>query len=371
MKKFKLSIAILAFSSIFSLHAEEGEIHQLIQERKTNELESLLEESKNLNIEIQNEYGETPLMSTAKPCSKNECNDYANIAKILINNHADINFKDKNEYTTLSKAAQNGNYALVKTLLESGANPNIPGYSPLIEAASLCKEEDNCDDSIPIIDLLLKYHANLNITDPSGDTVISAAVDAGNFPLIKKLEKYPITEQEFSKKSEILFESLLEDVQFAASYNSKSKGLIAEILVRHIKNINKTGDNGTLLYKTVRVWGAEKFLKIAKALLKSGANPNIPTTDGDTPLRVASKSGYINMVKLLIKNGAKISHTGNSVTNIWSAACEENTDIVKLLIKSGADINEKNLDNGQTALDCAKESDFSELVKLLIKNGAH
>lgn len=45
-------------------------------------------------------------------------------------------------------------------------------------------------------------------------------------------------------------------------------------------------------------------IECAQMLLKSGAQPNVTQTDGQTPLHIAAKSGNVEMVKLLLREGA-------------------------------------------------------------------
>lgn len=44
--------------------------------------------------------------------------------------------------------------------------------------------------------------------------------------------------------------------------------------------------------------------KVVKALLKAGANPNVPSKDGATALVAAAAAGQAKIVKILLKNGA-------------------------------------------------------------------
>jgi ankyrin repeat protein len=45
-------------------------------------------------------------------------------------------------------------------------------------------------------------------------------------------------------------------------------------------------------------------IECGQMLLKSGALPNVTQTDGKTPLHICAVSGNVEMVKLLLKEGA-------------------------------------------------------------------
>ena len=65
--------------------------------------------------------------------------------------------------------------------------------------------------------------------------------------------------------------------------------------------------------------------------------------DGWTPLYSAANKGYLEIVKLLIENGADINKSNNDGwTPLYSAADKGHLEVVKLLIENGADINKSN-----------------------------
>ena len=99
-----------------------------------------------------------------------------------------------------------------------------------------------------------------------------------------------------------------------------------------------------------------------------------------TALHIASKFGYLEMVKQLLAHNADV-HTflvnnSEEVTALHLATQEFHRDVVELLIKSGADVNAKNQD-GNTALLIAssvenesQNSELQEIVALLLQYGA-
>jgi len=93
----------------------------------------------------------------------------------------------------------------------------------------------------------------------------------------------------------------------------------------------------------------------------------------NTELIIASVKGNIDIVKILIKNGADINAASpTKETALMYAAMRGNKDVVEILIKNGADINIKDT-HGNTALIYAARNitrNNDDIVELLIKSGA-
>jgi ankyrin repeat protein len=104
--------------------------------------------------------------------------------------------------------------------------------------------------------------------------------------------------------------------------------------------------------------GATAFLRAAQSgdvalmrlLLEHGADPNIATTNGTTPLMVAAGIGWVE-----------------GVTNEWGV--KENLEAVRLMLELGADVNAVDGD-GRTALHGAAHKGRNEVVQLLVEHGA-
>ncbi len=79
--------------------------------------------------------------------------------------------------------------------------------------------------------------------------------------------------------------------------------------------------------------------KIAK-LLKKGANIDFQSTDGCSPLHLASSLGFNNLVELLISSNANLNiQSENGWLPITLAITRGNLDVIKTLVSSGTDIN--------------------------------
>lgn len=106
------------------------------------------------------------------------------IAKILYQHGADVNFSNKRGMTALHFCAIRGNERFAKRLIEWGANVNCAnehGLTPLIFSARGGK--------IKIIDLLLKNKADINCGDNDKWTALHHSVKTKNEDVVKMLLK--------------------------------------------------------------------------------------------------------------------------------------------------------------------------------------
>jgi hypothetical protein len=91
---------------------------------------------------------------------------------------------------------------------------------------------------------------------------------------------------------------------------------------------------------------------------------------GVTPLWLASKYGYLDVVKLLIKKGVCVNQpTNDGRSPLCVASQYGHLDVVKYLIENGADIDQPNI-HGATPLSGASEYGHLDVAKYLKKKGA-
>ena len=121
------------------------------------------------------------------------------------------------------------------------------------------------------------------------------------------------------------------------------------------------------------------------ALLQKGADVNAADDLGWTPLKRAAENNKVDVVDLLIENGAMIdtlngspipSYAGiaaSGYTAIHRAAWDGRTEAVKVLIEHGAALDlttDETADEGYTALHLAVAGGRIETVKVLMEHGA-
>ena len=81
---------------------------------------------------------------------------------------------------------------------------------------------------------------------------------------------------------------------------------------------------------------------MVRKLLEAGANPNLALPSGETPLMVAARSGYPDVVEQLLVKGANPNvHGARGQTALMWAVSQQHPDVVKVLLAHHADLNLK------------------------------
>ncbi|KAF2246942.1 hypothetical protein BU26DRAFT_431034 [Trematosphaeria pertusa] len=106
--------------------------------------------------------------------------------------------------------------------------------------------------------------------------------------------------------------------------------------------------------------------EILRLLLdQPGAEPDIKDRSGRTPLWLAAREGFTDMVETLMATGM-VDPCSGSITGrnaLWWPSSNGHTDVVRLLLKAGVDPH-MSCENGMTSLDVAQRNGHLELVSL-------
>ena len=195
----------------------------------------------------------------------------------------------------------------------------------------------------------------------------------GNLEALKQL----LNHQQYSKKDitntvntcqEFLTTTPTTPLNIAAKYGHQS--CLAFLLDQCGANID-----GVKNAPFAPLWDAveNNQLAIAADLLKRGANVNVTTAEGETPLFAACYTGKIDIVKYLIRNYyADVNIANKKGETCLMIACRKGfKDIVEYLDNVyGIDINRTNNDNS-TALHYAAMSQSLQTVIFLLDRGAN
>ena len=107
--------------------------------------------------------------------------------------------------------------------------------------------------------------------------------------------------------------------------------------------------------------------------VKAGGNVNQAlTTDGGSPLFVASQKGNVDLVKVLLEADGNVNQvrTKDGASPLWMASKNGNVDTVKVLIKAGCDVNQART-NGCSPLLISSQNGHVATVKALLAAGVN
>ena len=285
--------------------------------------------------------------------------DDKSLVEVLIENGADIEYEDKNEYTPLFYATCNDKIDMVSLLLEKGANIEYKGKyesTPLFVAT--------CNGNLALVSLLLEKGADIECENEDGLTPLFAAATNGYLDIVSLL---------LEKGADFEHEGRNGMTPLEYAVRKKDKEIISLLLERGA-DIEHASEMGfTPLIHAISGGNQE----VVSFLLENGANIEHETENEVTPLIHAVSEKNKEVVSLLLKKGANIEHETKKFTPLTFAISDKNfetsdksKEIVSLLIEKGADINRESLHNGQTPLTLAIGQNKKDAVLLLLKNGA-
>ncbi|XP_058648992.1 ankyrin-3 isoform X34 [Onychostoma macrolepis] len=242
-----------------------------------------------------------------------------NVATLLLNRGAAVDFKARNDITPLHVASKRGNANMVRLLLERGARIDAKtkdGLTPLHCGARSGHEQ--------VVEMLLDRGAPILSKTKNGLSPLHMATQGDHLNSVQLLLHHDVP---------------VDDV---------------------------TNDYLTALHVAAHCG----HYKVAKVLVDKKANPNAKALNGFTPLHIACKKNRIKVMELLLKHGASIQAvTESGLTPIHVAAFMGHENIVTQLTNHGASPNTMNV-RGETALHMAARAGQANVVKFLVANGA-
>jgi uncharacterized protein len=178
----------------------------------------------------------------------------------LVDDGADVNARDGFGRTPLMVAAYRGDVAVARVLIELGANVNALDHQSY-DVITIAAVRNDLD----MLQLAIASGGNTRaITSPYGGTALIAAAHQGHAEAVETL-------------------------------------LAARAPVDHVNNLGWTA----LLEAIVLGDGGPRYQATVAALVKGGADLNLPDREGTTPLSLARARGFAKIAEMLEQAGAK------------------------------------------------------------------
>ncbi|XP_059168430.1 serine/threonine-protein phosphatase 6 regulatory ankyrin repeat subunit B-like [Physella acuta] len=290
------------------------------------------------------------------------------------------NVKSLNEIQCfLVSTAGKGKFDVVRILLTHGVDVNSRNnrsQTALIKASQFGR--------LGVVKLLLEYKADVKLIDRKDKSALCYSVKKGFVEIVKLLVKngadvnYPwfTTPLHESCKSGC-FELVEILVKAKANVNLIDKNtktaLCYSVENGFVEIVRLLVDNGadvnyTSLTTPLHESCKDGCFELVKMLVQAGADVNKTDYPGDSPLCISTRRGKIDIVQFLVENGADVN-IGKSPPLFY--ACDEGYfEITKSLVEAGADVNLLNSD-GESVLGKSVFKGHLDIVEFLLEKGAN
>ena len=256
-----------------------------------------------------------------------------------LSHNTDITVLDSNQKGLMNKAIISGELSKIDQLVNKGINLKLLDT----DQNTFLHQVQITHDSPSLTDYFLKKAVPLGAVNITGKNALDLALENSHFESAKLLIKQQ------AKITSGTFQRLYSD------NNAEAVELLIQVGQIDPNTVLPTGD--TLLIDAIKL----NKTTITKALLGQNADPNLIGTDGEPPVSYATAMQNIDLLKVLIANGANVDF------NFQSPAVERFEELIdtegaiKWFIKR---------DSGITPVMMACDQGNLAMVKLLMENGA-
>ncbi len=263
----------------------------------------------------------------------------------------------KGGFTPLLYAARDGRIGAAQRLVAAGANlelPDVNGIRPLLMAV--------LNNKLDVARLLVSKGANVNADDFWGRTPLWAAVEYRNLDM-NNVEVDAPKDNGVDRAPILAF--IKELIDAGANVNARTRELPpARRWLYSLNDVSWVDFTGQTPFLRAALSGDTTAMKL---LVQHGADPNLPTLAGTTPLMAAagvnwvvaqtyteSPQALIDAVNLCLELGADVNATNSmGLTALLGAVNRGSNDIIELLVKRGARLDIKDKE-GRTPLRWAE-----------------
>jgi ankyrin repeat protein len=242
--------------------------------------------------------------------------------------------------TPLLYAARDGRAAEAALLLAAGADVELAeanGMRPLLMAL--------LNNQLAVAELLLGAGADVNADDFWGRTPLFAAVEYRNLDMNNRDEDSPTTNY---VDREPLLKMIEKLVAHGANVNAQTREVPpSRRWLYSLGDVSWVDFTGQTPFLRAALSGDVTVMRL---LLEHGADPNLATQAGTTPLMAASGVNWV-------------------VAQTYTESPQSLLDAIELCLEHGADVNATN-SMGLTALLGAANRGANDIIRLLAANGA-
>ncbi|XP_068187337.1 receptor-interacting serine/threonine-protein kinase 4 [Antennarius striatus] len=298
----------------------------------------------NANPNHANAHGSTPLhLATEKHLKL--------LAELLLGRRGtNVNAKDEDQYTALHWAAQNGDDAITRLLLDRGAGINEIDGQGRTPAHVACQHgQEN------VIRVLLSRGADVQIKGKEDWMALHLAAWQGHLGIVKLLVKQAgadVDGQTTDGRTPLHLAS------------QRGQYRVARILIELGADIHMISAG---LHTPLHVAAQTGHTSTSRLLIKHKADIHAQNAQGLTPLHLASQQGHLATVKMLVEEGADPYRYTEALRTPCHLAAENGHDeVLKELLLHCPDAAAMSDEQGMTPLHLAVRGGHSNAITMLL-----
>ncbi|GFO46756.1 protein phosphatase 1 regulatory subunit 16a, partial [Plakobranchus ocellatus] len=227
-----------------------------------------------------------------------------------------------------------------RRLLQSKVSPDLTNEDGLTALHQCC-----IDDNEAMLKLLLEYGANVNACDSEMWTPLHAAATCGHVTLCKHL---------IDRGAHLLAVNADGNMPYDICEDEVTLDYIETEMARNGITQEQIDDT--------RLTTERQMLSDLKDLASGGGDLEIRDHQGASMLHIAAANGYIDVADFLLDHHVSVDSRDNeSWQPIHAASYWGQLDILELLVQNGADLDSKTK-NGETPFDLSEDPDIKQRI---------
>jgi ankyrin repeat protein len=282
-------------------------------------------------------------------------NNAKEIFRYLLEHGANIDIEDDTLGTTLMIAVREGADEELARWIVDECHANVAFVTKTGEKSTAVHKA--CQYSaLDMIRFLLSRGGTevLQTPDGRGFTPLIVASSEGRNEVVK-----------------LLVEEFKCDINFTTDINPLFIA-VQNDLIPTVELLLKLGANPNVVQekmqcRALHLAASNQYNTLVKLLIEYNAEVDCEDPRGYTPLFMAASEGYINTVRVLLDNGAKLDHRSHqdNTTAVFHAIMSNRVPVVKLLLERGANAYDTKTQDEKTLAEVSREKKNTNMANLL------